>query len=69
MSKCKCPSMLHNHVAKKCPNDKSEGEEKTRSEEKDWCPKCRDKAKQLRLAGIYDESVERRPPPPTGPGR
>ena len=27
MSKCKCPSMLHNHVAKKCPNDKSEGDE------------------------------------------
>ena len=25
MSKCKCPSSLHNHVAKECPNDESPG--------------------------------------------
>ena len=68
MSTCQCQSTLHNHVAGECPNDESAGDENTPPEERNWCKSCRDKAEEIRLAGIMDEPRAGGPPPVRRPG-
>jgi hypothetical protein len=56
MSTCQCKSKLHNHVAGECPNDvEGEGDEK--------CGSCKEKDKQLQLAGLLEAPVAAGPPP------